>query len=307
MALTLNQINAITEKKFIPKMHDNIFDSIALFSRMKKGESYKKIDGGEKIVVPLEYAQTSASGTYSGADTLSTADNEVFTGAQYDWKQYFANISITGIDKLKNSGEAQVIDFVKAKVKNAERTLADKLAEGLYSAGTDAKALLGLRVVGANSNSVGGISQTDYSWWRTQRDATTTALTMPFLKDLYEDAVVDGNGPSVIVSNRALHNAYWNMLQPQQRFVDSDTAKAGFANLMFQGKPWIVDHKCPASHLIMIDEKFMFLAVHKECDMKFLPFVRPINQDVESAKVLWAGALCYSNLRHISFANALTG
>ncbi len=307
MALTLNQINSITEKKFIPKMHDNIFDSIALFQRLKKGEGYKKIDGGEKIVVPLEYAQTSAAGTYAGADVLSTTDNEVFTGAQFDWKQYFANISITGIDKLKNAGEAQVIDFVKAKVKNAERTLTDLLASGLWSNGTDAKALLGLRVVGANSNSVGGISQTEFSWWRVQADSTTTVLTLPFLKDFYEDAVVDSNGPSVFASNRALHNAYFNLLQPQQRFTDKASADGGFQSLMFMGKPWLVDHKAPANHLVGIDEKFFNLYVHRECDMKFLPFVRPINQDVESAKVLWAGALTYSNLRHISFASALVG
>lgn len=307
MALSLNQINAITEKKFIPKLHDNIFDSIALFSRMKKGEGYKKVDGGEKIVVPLEYALTAASGTYSGADVLTTTDNETFTGAEYNWKQYYANISINGIDKLKNAGDSAVIDFVKSKVKNAEKTLADKLGAGLYSDGTDAKALVGLRYAGSASNTVGGISQTDYSWWRMQLDTTTTVLTLPFLKDLDEDAKVDNSGPTVWTSGRTLHNSYWGLLQPQQRFVDSATAKAGFDNLMFQGKPWIVDHKCPTSNLFGIDEKYFFLSVHKECDMKFLPFVRPINQDVESAKVLWAGALCYSNLRHIARASALVG
>lgn len=81
MALSYDQINAITQKKFIPKLQDNIFDSNVLYSRMKKGESYKKIDGGERIIVPLEYAQTTAAGTYAGADTLSTTDNDIFTAA----------------------------------------------------------------------------------------------------------------------------------------------------------------------------------------------------------------------------------
>lgn len=83
MALTLNQINAITQKKFLPKLYDNIFDSNVLLSEMKKGNGYRKLDGGEKIVVPLEYAQLTAVGSYEGSDVLSTTDNETFTGAKH--------------------------------------------------------------------------------------------------------------------------------------------------------------------------------------------------------------------------------
>lgn len=306
MPLSLNQINAITQKKFLPKLYDNIFDSNVLLSDMKKGNGYRKIDGGEKIVVPLEYAQTTAAGTYSGTDTLSTTDNETFTGAEFNWKQYYANISIAGIDKLKNAGESQVIDFVKAKVKNAERTLAQKLGDGLYSDGTDTKALVGLRVVASTSQTVGGISQTDYSWWRPQLDTATTTMTLAALKALYEAAVVDSEKPSMIVSSRSLYNTFWGLLQPQQRFQDSKRASAGFENLMFQGTAWAADSKCPANHIFMLNQEHFFLSVHKECDMKFIPFVRPINQDVESAKVLWAGALCYSNLRLLAAATAMT-
>jgi hypothetical protein len=306
MPLSLDQINAITQKKFLPKLYDNIFDSNVLLADMKKGDGYRKIDGGERIVVPLEYAQLTASGTYSGADLLSTTDNETFTGAEYTWKQYYANVSITGIDKLKNAGESQVIDFVKAKVKNAEKTLAQKLGDGLYSSGSDSKALVGLRVAAANSNTVGGISQTDYSWWNVQKDSTTTTLSLAAMKALYENCVVDSEKPTIITTTRALHNAYWSLLQPQQRFQDSKKASAGFENLMFMSVPVVADSKCPASHMFMINQAHFFLSVHREADMKFIPFVRPINQDVESAKILWAGALCYSNLRFIGAFTGLT-
>lgn len=307
MALTLNQINAITQKKFLPKLYDNIFDSNVLLSEMKKGDGYRKIDGGEKIVVPLEYAQTTASGSYEGADILSTTDNEVFTGAEFNWKQKYANISITGIDKLKNAGEAQVIDFVKSKVKNAERTLAQKLGDGLYSSGSDAKDLVGLRVAASASNTVGGISQSDYSWWRFAKlDTTSTTLNLALLKEGFEDATVDSERPNLITTTRTLHGKYWSLLQPQQRFQDPKKASAGFENLLFMGVPMVADSKCPANHMFMLNMNHFFLSVHRECDMKFLPFVRPINQDVESAKVLWAGALCYSNLRLLSGFTGLT-
>jgi len=306
MALTYNQISAITEKKFLPKLYDNIFDSNVLLSEMKKGNGYRKINGGERIMVPLEYAQDAASGAYSGAELLSTTDAESFTAAEFVWKQHYANISIQGIDKLKNSGDSAVIDLVKSKVKNAERSLAQNLGDGLYSSGTDTDQLVGLRVAASASNTVGGISQTDFSWWRPQLDTSSTTLSLAVLKTQFEAASVDQEKPNLITTTRALHNAYWNLLQPQQRFQDSKKASAGFENLLFMGVPMVADSKCPASHLFMLNMEHFFLVAHSNVDMKFVPFVRPINQDVEVAKILWAGALCYSNLRLLSANTALT-
>lgn len=254
----------------------------------------------------MEYAQATAAGTYSGADVLSTTDNEVFSAAEYTWKQYYANISITGIDKLKNSGDSQVVDFVKSKVKNAERTLADLLGTGLFSNGSDTKAIVGLRVAAANTNTVGGIAQSSYSWWNVQKDSSTTTLGLAALKTNYESCTIDSDKPTVAITTRALHNAFWNLLQPQQRYTDAKMASAGFENIMFMGLPVIADSHCPASHWFFINEKYMNLYVHRDADMKFVPFVKPVNQDVESAKVLWAGALGYSNLRMLGAFTALT-
>ncbi len=127
MPLTYDQISGITEKKFIPKLYDNIFDSDPLLQRAKK-KFYQKIDGGTSILVPLNYATNTSGGWYAGAETLSTADNDVITAAEYVWKQVYDNISINRIDELKNSGDAQIIDFVKSKMKIAEKTLATRLA-----------------------------------------------------------------------------------------------------------------------------------------------------------------------------------
>ncbi len=307
MPLTYDQINGITQKKFIPKLVDNIYDSNVLLKKMKAGEGYKKIDGGERIIQPLEYAQISAAGTYSGTDLLSTTDNETFTAAEYLWKQYYANISITGLDKLKNAGDSQIIDFVKSKVQASEKTLAQLLGDGLYSNGTDSKAIVGLRYAHANSNTIGGIAQSSYSWWNTQKDSTTTVLSLAAMQAIDNSCTVDNDSPDLITTTRSIYNSYWSLLQPQQRFVDSKTADAGFQNLMFNAKPVVVDSKVPSSHMFFHNMKYMSLQVHKDADMKFLPFVKPINQDVESAKVLWAGALCYSNLRFLGSLTAITG
>ena len=81
MALTYNQISAITRQKFIPKLRDNIYEANPLLMRLQKSKSV--LDGGTSILAPLEYATISSSGWFQGADTLNTADNETVTAAKY--------------------------------------------------------------------------------------------------------------------------------------------------------------------------------------------------------------------------------
>lgn len=296
MALTWDQVSGITEKKFIKKMADNIFDSNPLAKRLKE-KSYEKVDGGTSIMCPLNYAQTTASGWYTGADTLSTSDNESITAAEYAWKQLYANISITRLDELKNSGDAQKISLVKSKTQIAEKTMMDLLGTALYNDGTTLNAPVGLRAILSTSSTVGGISQSTNSWWGAQVDSTTTSFSIAALQTQFNACSVDSDTPSVIMATRANYNRYYGQLQPQQRFMDSETAKGGFSSLMFNGIPFIADSHCPASHILILNEKYLYLFAHKDEDMRFEPFVKPINQNVRVAKVYWMGALGSSNNR----------
>jgi hypothetical protein len=306
MPLTYDQISAITEKKFIPKLVDNVFDSNPIAQRARK-KCLEKLDGGERIIQPLNYAMVTSSGWYSGAETLQTADNEIITAAEYTWKQLYANISINRIDELKNSGDAQKLSLVKSKTQIAEKTLEDKLATGLYSSGTDPKSIIGLRQIAAINQSVGGISQTSYSWWQAQLDSATTTLTIAAMQSRDNAASINNDSPSVIATTRALYNAYYALLQPQQRFQDSETAKGGFSSLMFNGKPVVADSYCPTGYMFFLNEKYLHLYVHKDEDMRFEPFQKPINQNVKVAKIHWAGAYGSSNNRMQAAMSALTG
>ena len=296
MALTYDQISAITEKKFIPKLYDAVFDSDPLLARLKK-KSYMKVDGGTKLIIPLNYAQTSASGWYSGADTLQTADNDQITGAEYEWKQLYANISITRRDELINSGDQQILNFVKSKTQIAEKTMMDKLGDGIYSAGTDSNSIVGLRVLVDNANTVGGIAQASYSWWQSQENTSTTTLTMAALQTMFQTLSINSDSPTVVMATRDNYSRYYALLQPQQRFMDAETAKGGFTSLMFNGVPFIAGSKVPSSHIFMLNENYLHLCVHKDEDMRFEPFQKPGNQNVKVAKVYWFGAFATSNAR----------
>lgn len=294
--LTWDQVSGITEKKFIKKLYDNVFDSNPLAKRLKE-KSYEKLDGGTSVMVPLNYAQTTASGWYTGADTLSTSDNENITAAEYSWKQLYANITITRADELKNSGDAAKVKLVKSKVEIAEKTMMDLMGTALYNDGSTVNAPIGLRAIVAASNTVGGISQTTNSWWQAQVDSSTTTFSIAALQTQFNACSVDSEQPTVIMATRANYNRYYGQLQPQQRFMDSETAKGGFSSLMFNGVPFIADSHCPANHIFLLNEKQLLLAVHKDEDMRFSPFQKPIAQNVKVAQIFWMGCLGSSNNR----------
>lgn len=296
MALTWDQISAITEKKFMKKMYDNIFDSNPLVKRLKE-KSYEKLDGGTSIMVPLNYAQTTASGWYTGADSLSTADNEAITAAEYAWKQLYANISIVRADELKNSGDAAKLNLVKSKTQIAEKTMIDLMGTAVYNDGTTVNAPIGLRAIVGTSSTIGGIAQSTNTWWAGQVDSSTTTFSIAALQTIHTACSVDSDQPTVVMATRANYNRYYGALQPQQRFMDSETAKGGFSSLMFNGIPFIADSKCPANHIFMLNENYLHLFAHKDEDMRFEPFQKPINQNVKVAKIYWMGAFGSSNIR----------
>lgn len=301
-----SQLSSITRRYFLPKLHDNIFLGNPLLARSEKKGWRKLIDGGTEVLIPLEYAVNGASDWYSGADTLNIADSDNFTAAQLAWKQLYAPIAVTRRDELMNMGAAQVVDYVKSKVKNAEKTLRQQLSEGLYSAGSDADEIVGLRTWIATANSPGGISQSTNSWWQGKVDSSTTTFSISAAQTMFNSASEDNEQPSVLVGTKAIYNSYYALLQPQQRFQDSDAAKGGFTSLMFNGVPFLADSNCPTSHLFGLNENCLHLVVHREENMRMTDFEEPTNQNVKIAKVYWMGVFGSSNNRYHFKFSALT-
>jgi hypothetical protein len=294
--INYGEVGAITQKYFVPKLVDNIFTSNVLLQRARQ-KWMEKIDGGTQIIQPVAYATTTASGWYQGSDTLNTTANDQIDNAIFDWAFLYANITVARTDELKNSGREQIVNFVKSKVQLAEKTMANNLGTALYTGTSAAVQIVGLQTAVGTGRTYGSIADSTYTWWTSQIDSTTTALSIPALRTLLGKCTIGSDKPSVIVTTQAMYDALYGLLQPQQRFMDSETANAGFVNLMFEGKPYVVDNRCPTGYLYAINEDYIHLFVHKDEDFRFEPFIKPTNQNVSSAKIYWAGALVVDNPR----------
>ena len=137
MALSTT-VSALTRDKFMPILVDNIFNSNVLCYKLLKNS--EKLDGGAKIVTPIEYAQNGNSGwvkpnagTLTGGGVLASAMTEVAKKAEWDWATAYNSINISGEEKFVNSGSSQVLSVLKARMANAEKTIKDLFGTGLFA------------------------------------------------------------------------------------------------------------------------------------------------------------------------------
>lgn len=305
---TLNAINSVTHKYFIPKLADEVNTSNALLMFMKKNGGMDTIEGGADIRQPMRYARFTARGWYQGTETLDTSYNEKKFALIFPWAQYHVSPTISGLDQIKNAGAAKVLDHVKTELEAAKEDVLDAFGTGLYSSGTDPKSIIGAGVFLSVSNTYGGVSQSANSFLQAKMDTSTTALSLSAMQARYEAAKEAPDAPNLITCTESVFNSFWNLLQPQQRFTDSETAKAGFGNLLFNGAPVLEDSYVPTGRMIFWNLKHMKLYSSSQRNFpgKFIDFEAPINQDALVSHIYWAGQLVCEEPRKFAALTALT-
>jgi len=136
MAIDTSAMNALTREKFIPLLVDNIFNSNVM--AQKYLANAEKLDGGRKIITPLEIAQASNYiGFYDDYDELAPATNTPFKQADWQWAQAYAGVTLSNREIGMNNGDSQVLSILKAKLKNAQKSLTDLFGTALFDDATD--------------------------------------------------------------------------------------------------------------------------------------------------------------------------
>lgn len=283
---------------------------MALLSQLQKKGRLENVDGGQDIRVPTQFARFSSRGWYAGSENQNTSYNEKKTALVFDWRQYYVNISISGLDKLKNAGENKVIDHVKSEVQAAEMDIKDAFGTGMYSDGsTNPKSIAGCRAYLSTTATYGGISQSGESWLQAKVDSTTTTLSLAKMQERYEAASEPPKRPDLITTTETIFNRYWSLLQPQQRFSDSESANAGFKNLLFNGAVVLEDSYCPSGYMVFHNTEHIALYSHKQRKFpgEYIDFTKVEGQDAEIASIFWMGAMVCNAPRFQGVMTAITG
>ena len=132
----LSEITTTTIRSRTRQLADNVADNTALLLRLKRNGNMRTVSGGEKIMQELEYAENATYKRYSGYETLDISPSDVFTAAEFEWKQIAVAVSISGLEELKNSGKERMIDLLTSRVKNAETTFINNCSTDAKNAST---------------------------------------------------------------------------------------------------------------------------------------------------------------------------
>ncbi len=307
-----DEILSTTLKNYVPKLTDNIFSARPLFYALTNGQTIRRISGGAKIVVPVIYGTNSTAGSYSGTDTIDTTAQTGISAAEYDWKQYAATVTISGVEEAKNNGEAQIIDLLEGKIFQTQETIIENMNTMLFGNGTgnSNKDWLGLSALVGSTGSPGGIDATDSdnSWWRSAvTNQGSTAITLASMATLYNNCSVGNDQPTIGITGQNQYEAYEALLVDQIRYTDTDMADGGFQNLLFKGCPLTFDGTLAGEgKLYFLNTKYLQLVAHSDVWFKPTPFVRPTNQDAVYSQLLCYGELTTSNRARQGFMYGIT-
>lgn len=252
----LSEIVTTTLRNRTKKLADNMSRNNAILYKMQESGTYKPVSGGRTIVQELNWANNQTYVRYSGYETLNISPSEVFSAAEFDYKQAAVAISISGLEMLQNSGENAVIDLLASRISNAESTMENGIAYDLYSDGTSdgGKQIGGLQLLVADdptTGTVGGINRATaaFAFWRNIRyravtdggAAISSANIQRYMNRLYNQLVRRTDKPNLILADNNTYNAYLESLQAQQRITSAKMADAGFTSLQYMGADVVLD------------------------------------------------------------------
>jgi hypothetical protein len=318
----ISDIIATTIQSRTGKIADNVTKNNALLSRLQQKGNVKPFGGGNVIMQELSFQANGNAGWYAGYDLLPVAAQDVISAAQYDIKQAACPVTISGLDQLQNNGKEQVIDLLEARINVAESSMANLLAQGVYSdgsaaAGKQVDGLLKQIIAVPTSGVVGGIDRNPWPFWRNQvfdastdgPGATTSANIQTYFNRLWAKTVRGSDRPDLIIVDNVYWGLYMGSLQAMQRFSSSDNATLGFVSVKYMDADVVMDGGIggymPASTAYFLNTKYLHFRPHRDRNMVPLsPGQRySVNQDAAVQILAWAGNLTSSGLQFQGLMN----
>jgi hypothetical protein len=180
---------------------------------------------------------------------------------------------------------------------------------------------------------VGNISAVTESWWRhktavldsgsadTGNDFAAAVTTYAGLQaNLYRMYNTCGRGsggsPNLVLMDQHTFEEYNNALDTKTRYVDTKMADMGFDNVKLRGATCLWDEVVPdidngttaitAGTAFFLNTNFYKVYYDKETNIVVTPFVEPENQTAKTAKILFMGQACVSNLRKLGVVYAVS-
>ena len=287
---------------------------------MKRGKSFKGVDGGDIITASIAYAQNGTVGFYSDTETISTTRSDVFDRVEYSWKEIGGTVLQSDLEDAINQGSAKKFDLLDEKLSNLRTSLDDTLNASLFSdgTGTSGKELGGLQLIIDTTpltGTVGTVNAANFAFWRNQQASGAQSASAfdnlrSTMRSVYNSSSNGWSGkhPKFAVTTQTVFQGFEGLLTINERFTDKASADGGFQNetLKFKGAAISYDGDCLAGALYFYRPEFLQLTYLKGHWYKMTGPVRPANQTAEVYQVAARCNLITTNRRMLGVVSGIT-
>lgn len=311
---SFTELVSTTYRNHSKEVADNVSKHNMLYRRLTEKGKIRLEDGGLSIVQALDYANNSTYQRYSGFDVLNINAVDVLSAAEYPWRQVAVNVAASGLEIRTNSGANRIINFVKSKIKNAQRSMANGLSVDIYSDGTAANQINGLQalVADAGTGTVGGINSSTFPFWQNIVQSAAAPLQgggaitpgpttiESLMLALYMRLTRGMDQPDMIVFSDDYFAMYEQSQTSLKRYSSESgptSGTGGFVSLKYKNADVFFDSSggIPAQHGYFLNTDYIELVVHEDANMEIMPELRSVNQDAIVIPILFQGNMVVSN------------
>ena len=130
MALSLSEIQAVTEDSWLPGSYVNWTKGNVLMHKLLGKKEL--IGSAEKVRAVLEHAKA-RGGAMGAATRFNTARKDVLNAARFPWAYFWAGCSIDIADETQVSGGDAEVDMVFSKLDNVQRSVRSYMGDSLWA------------------------------------------------------------------------------------------------------------------------------------------------------------------------------
>lgn len=303
-----NRVTTITQDKFIPSIVDQINNSNVYTCRVLASP---RPWSGETVKQPVQTANSTTGGSFSGLDTFSTAATNTRSTMSWNVKAFYQSIVIPGIEKAVNAvSETRVLSLVAAQMEEAKNSAINTLGGLFYGVGSGDD-IEGLELIvddGTNTSTYGGVTRSTNTWVNAGVTASVgdlTLLVMSQMDDEVSAASSTQESPSIIITTKNIWTFYEQLLNPtvvaqyqtlgypqvnaytpvgQMMRGAELKGGAGFNSLTFRGKPVVADDKCPSGVMYFLNERYLEFQKLTSPDLQAIGMANQVTEGVYSDK-----------------------
>lgn len=299
----LSEIVTTTLRNRSRTLSDNVSNHNALLRRLRENGNQTSVTGRD-IVRELEYADNGTVQFYSGYETLDVSPSDVLSAAVFDYKQLAGNVTISGLEQVKNSGTEAIINLLEARINVLEKSMMNSLSTAIYSDGTGSsgKEVGGLQLIvaDAGTGTVGGINSSTYTFWQNvQTTATSSAFSttnvQADMNNIYLQLVRGADSPDLVMAGTNAYKAFLGSLQAIQRITSDDLANSGFTSVQYLNSDVVFDSSCNTDRMYFLNTDYLRLEVAASRDFVPGEAKMSVNQDAMVTPMFWSGNLTCSN------------